>query len=52
MVDELLLGDLLGDDVDVPTTVARFGASLYLVNARFMTQDEPPIPYWITRVNR
>jgi sugar lactone lactonase YvrE len=50
VVDELMLGELFGDEIDVPTTVARFGPSLYLVNARFMTADEPPVPYWITRV--
>lgn len=40
------------DGVDVPTTVASLGSSLYLVNARFGTTDEPPIEYWITRIDR
>ena len=42
--------DQLTGDFDVPTTVARFGSSLYVVNARFGTQDEPPVAYWVTRL--
>jgi sugar lactone lactonase YvrE len=42
--------DELTGDFDVPTTVARFGSSLYVVNARFGTQDEPPVAYWVTRI--
>ena len=33
--------DQLTGNLDVPTTVARFGSSLYVVNARFGTTDEP-----------
>jgi sugar lactone lactonase YvrE len=44
--------DGLTGDFDVPTTVARFGSSLYVVNARFGTDDEPPIEYWVTRLDR
>jgi sugar lactone lactonase YvrE len=44
--------DQLMGDFDVPTTVARFGSSLYVVNARFGTDDEPPIEYWVTRLDR
>jgi sugar lactone lactonase YvrE len=44
--------DQLTGDFDVPTTVARFGSSLYVVNARFGTTDEPPVPYWVTRLDR
>lgn len=44
-----LVGQLSGG-LDIPTTVARFGSSLYVVNARFGTQDEPPIAYWVTRL--
>jgi len=44
--------DQLTGDLDVPTTVARFGSSLYVVNARFGTDDEPPIEYWVTRLDR
>lgn len=47
MVVDQLVGNL-----DVPTTVARFGSSLYVVNARFGTTDEPPVPYWVTRLDR
>ena len=34
--------DQLTGNLDVPTTVARFGSSLYVVNARFGTTDQPP----------
>ena len=44
--------DQLTGNLDVPTTVARFGSSLYVVNARFGTTDEPPVPYWVTRLDR
>lgn len=43
--------DELTADFDVPTTVARFGSSLYVVNARFGSTDEPPVPYWVTRID-
>ena len=46
------LVDQLTGDLDVPTTVSRFGSSLYVVNARFGTTDEPPIEYWVTRLDR
>lgn len=36
----------------VPTTIARFGSSLYAVNARFGTPPTPDTDYWITRVRR
>jgi sugar lactone lactonase YvrE len=39
-------------DFDVPTTVARKGNTLYLVNARFGTTDPQPAPYWITAIPR
>jgi sugar lactone lactonase YvrE len=46
--------DELSGDFDVPTTVARFGSSLYVVNARFGTTnpDPEPDPYWVTRLDR
>ncbi len=44
--------DQLTGNLDVPTTVARFGSSLYVVNARFGTTDEPPVAYWVTRLDR
>lgn len=37
---------------DVPTTIARFGNSLYAVNARFGTEATPETDYWVTRVRR
>lgn len=37
---------------DVPTTVASYGASLYLPNARFSTPPTPTTDYWITRIHR
>ena len=40
-----------GASFDVPTTVARFGANLYLPNARFGIQDPAPTDeYWVTKV--
>ena len=45
--------DQLTGDFDVPTTVARFGSSLYVVNARFRPQGTPPeIEFWVTRLDR
>lgn len=41
------------EGVDVPTTVARFGSSLYVVNARFRPMGTPPPEdFWVTRVDR
>lgn len=37
---------------DVPTTVASYGAGLYLPNARFNTPPTPTTGYWITRIHR
>ncbi|MCC6497303.1 MAG: superoxide dismutase [Propionibacteriaceae bacterium] len=39
-------------DFDVPTTVARFGAWLYLPNARFSTPPTPQTTYTAVRVSR
>ncbi len=39
-------------DFDVPTTSARFGSSLYAVNAKFGTPPTPATPYEIVRVDR
>ena len=45
--------DQLTGDLDVPTTVARFGSSLYVVNARFRPPGTPPeIDFWVTRLDR
>lgn len=40
------------EQFDVPTTIARFGSSLYAVNARFATEATPDTDYWVTRVRR
>jgi hypothetical protein len=37
---------------DVPTTVAAFGNSLYLPNARFGVDNPETADYWITRIDR
>jgi sugar lactone lactonase YvrE len=47
-----LVDTLKSPDFDVPTTVAAFGNSLYLPNARFSTTPTPDTPYWITRIDR
>ncbi|NPC43848.1 superoxide dismutase [Nocardioides sp. zg-1230] len=47
-----ITADDLGSDTsfDVPTTVAKFGANLYLPNARFSTPPTPDTDYWVTKV--
>jgi sugar lactone lactonase YvrE len=48
----VVVRELAPDDVDVPTTMARFGSSLYLVNARFRPEGVPPPPeFWVTRID-
>jgi len=37
---------------DVPTTIDRFGSTLYAVNARFATPPTPTTPYTVVRVGR
>ena len=37
---------------DVPTTIARSGDSLYVVNARFSTTPTPDTTYSVERVGR
>jgi len=45
--------DELTGDTDVPTTVARFGSSLYVVNAAFRPPESPPaVDFWVTRLDR
>ena len=45
------LVDVLTDaDLDIPTTVARFGNALYAVNGRFTTPPTPSTPYQVVRV--
>lgn len=43
---------ITSDDFDIPTTVARFGNTLYLVNARFTTPPTPTTGYWMSAVRR
>jgi len=47
-----VVGALTSDSYDVPTTAARFGNSLYAVNAKFGTPPLPTTPYEIVRVDR
>jgi sugar lactone lactonase YvrE len=45
--------DELTGDFDVPTTIARFGESLYVVNAAFRPQGTPPATeFWVTKIAR
>jgi sugar lactone lactonase YvrE len=39
-------------ELDVPTTIAEFGDSLYAVNARFSTTPEPSTEYWVTKLEK
>ena len=43
---------LTHDSLDIPTTVDRFGKTLYVVNARFTTPPEPTTDYSITAIRR
>lgn len=56
LAPDLLSGELVDEitdsDFDVPTTVARFGNSLYAVNARFSSGNSPSLSYSIVRVER
>jgi sugar lactone lactonase YvrE len=47
-----LVDEITSPDFDVPTTVARFGSSLYVANARFGTEVTPTTDYWVTRIDR
>ena len=38
--------------LDVPTTLADLGSSLYAVNARFGTTSEPTTEYWVTKLRK
>jgi sugar lactone lactonase YvrE len=48
----VLVDTLTSSDFDVPTTVAAFGNSLYLPNARFGTLEPLTAEYWVTRIDR
>ncbi len=43
---------LTSADFDVPTTVASFGKSLYLPNARFGTPNPAAAEFWATRIDK
>lgn len=47
-----VVAELTSRSFDVPTTIARFGSSLYAVNARFDTPVTPATEYWVTRIDR
>lgn len=47
-----VVGGITSPAFAVPTTAARFGASLYAVNAKFGTPPLPTTPYEIVRVER
>ncbi|MGH2922213.1 MAG: superoxide dismutase [Gaiellaceae bacterium] len=38
--------------LDDPTTIDKFGRSLYAVNARFSTPPGPDVEYWVTRLRK
>jgi sugar lactone lactonase YvrE len=48
----VIVDHLTDTDLDVPTTVARFGGFLYVVNARFGTADPETAGYWVARLRR
>ena len=47
-----LVDQLTDSDFRVPTTVARFGDSLFLPNARFGTPPTPDTAYSVVRIDR
>lgn len=47
-----IVGLLTDTDFQVPTTIARFGSSLYAVNARFDTPPAADTTYTVVRVSR
>lgn len=46
-----IVNTITDDDFRVPTTIARFGDSLYAVNARFGTEPTPDTEYEVVRVS-
>lgn len=51
LLSATVVGTLTDPDFDVPTTLAMQGSRLYAVNARFGTQDPPPVEYDIVLVD-
>ncbi|WP_448004693.1 SMP-30/gluconolactonase/LRE family protein [Agromyces bauzanensis] len=47
-----LLDTLTSPEFDIPTTVAAYGSSLFLPNARFSTPPTPDTEYWVVRIDR
>lgn len=47
-----IVDTITDSDFDVPTTIAKFGSSLYAVNARFSTPPTPNTTYTVVRVSR
>ncbi|HYI34468.1 MAG TPA: hypothetical protein VEX88_13495 [Glaciibacter sp.] len=47
-----LVDQITDPDFDVPTTIAKFGAWLYLPNARFGTPPTPDTEYSVVRINQ
>jgi sugar lactone lactonase YvrE len=45
-----LVRTITSPQLDVPTTVAKHGNRLYVVNARFGTAPTPTTPYWVTKL--
>lgn len=47
-----VVGEFTDETFDVPTTLARAGNRLAIVNARFGTTDPQPADYWVTQLKR
>ena len=47
-----LVDELTNPNFDIPTTLDRFGDSLYVVNARFTSGNSPDLTYAIVRLER
>jgi hypothetical protein len=43
-----LVSEATSDDLDIPTTMARSGDDLWIVNARFGTEATAETPYWVS----
>ena len=47
-----LIDQLNSDEFDVPTTVAAYGSTLFLPNARFTTEATPDTEYTVVPIDR
>ena len=52
LTEGTIVDTITDSDFRVPTTIARFGNSLYAVNARFGTTPTPDTEYEVVRVSR